>query len=131
MTHALSQRASKVSDLCPQKNVIPSQSAHFQLPKEGKSPGENSKSKKEKKGGFDKKKNNIVSKRFPSIFKIKSKSNKDGKLVKGIPLGGNGKINFETDVQDDYFYRPIDKGSLEMKILGYTRGGQKRPASYF
>ena len=101
----------------------------FQLPQTGKSSSKNNKLKKGKKRGFDKKKDNIVSKRFPSIFKIKSKINEDGKFVKGIPLGGNGKINFETDVQDDYFYRLRDKGRLEMKILGYKRGSQEQPRS--
>ena len=77
----------------------------------------------------DKKKDNLTTKRFPSIFKIKLKKDKSEKLAKGIPLGGEGKVEFETDVEDNYFYRPIDKGELEIKILGHERKGGNKPLS--
>ncbi len=67
------------------------------------------------------------SKRFPSIFKIKLKDNNDGKKVKGIPLEGKGHVEFETDVDDDYFYRPNDKGKLELQILGFKTNDSKHP----
>ena len=61
----------------------------------------------------------VDTKRFPSIFKIKNRKINE-KKVKGIPLGGKGIIEFETDVQDDYLYRPNEKGELLLKILGYS-----------
>ena len=69
--------------------------------------------------------------RFPSIFKINLKE-KNGKRVKGIPLGSKGYINFETDVDSNYFYRPHDAGKLALDILGYGKeskrhGGKKFP----
>jgi len=86
-----------------------------------------------RKGSFDKKESNRKNpkknkkkvkksklERFPSIFKIDLKE-KDGKKIKKIPLGDKRIIKFETDVQDDYLYRPEDKGSLELKILDYKR----------
>ena len=62
--------------------------------------------------------------RYPSIFKINLKE-KEGKLVKGIPLGGKGTIEFETNVNDDYFYRSRDKGELTLEILRYNSSGKK------
>ena len=57
--------------------------------------------------------------RFPSIFKIDLKEDKDsGKKVKSIPLNGKGIITFETDVDDRYFYRPNEKGELQIHVLG-------------
>ena len=83
-------------------------------------------SKKEKKRIKDEQ---IPSKRFPSIFKIKLKEDSYGKKVKGIPLGGKGWVEFETDVQEDYFYRPNEKGELELKILGYKSNDSVHPNS--
>ena len=60
----------------------------------------------------------IPTKRFPSIFKINIKENNQGKKVKSIPLNGKGIIKFETDVESDYFYRPQEKGGLQIQILG-------------
>ena len=57
-------------------------------------------------------------KRFPSIFKINLKNDKQGgKKIKSIPLNGKGVIKFETDVAEDYFYRPQEKGKFEIHIL--------------
>ena len=57
-------------------------------------------------------------KRFPSIFKINIKEDKDtGKKVKSIPLNGKGIIQFETDVIEDYFYRPQEKGEFQIHIF--------------
>ena len=57
-------------------------------------------------------------KMFPSIFKVNLKE-KNGKKIKGIPLGGKGIISFETDVHKDYFFRPNDRGELTLEILNY------------
>jgi len=62
------------------------------------------------------------SKRFPAIFKIKLKENKDdSRIVKSIPLNGKGVIDFETDVQEDYFFRSKESGELKLEVLKYGR----------
>jgi len=53
--------------------------------------------------------------RFPSVFNLKN--SKNGKVYKTIPLNSNGKVFFETDVEDDYLFRPYEKGSFEVEIL--------------
>lgn len=59
--------------------------------------------------------------RFPGLFKINLKENKDGKLYKIIPLNSNGIITIDTDVEDDYLFRPIDKGEFQIDILQNSR----------
>lgn len=59
-----------------------------------------------------------VSKRFPSIFKIKLKEDIQGKKIKSVPLNGKGIINLETDVEDEYLFRPKDRGEFQIQILG-------------
>ena len=56
-------------------------------------------------------------KRFPSIFQINIKDNDNGKKIKSIPLNGKGVIKFKTDVAEDYFYRPQEKGDFQIQIL--------------
>ena len=77
----------------------------------------------------EKEKGPKTSKRLPSIFKINLKEDKDGKRVKSIPLNGKGVIEFETDVEDEYLFRPYEKGEFQIQILGYqpndTEGGTK------
>jgi hypothetical protein len=69
----------------------------------------------------------FVSQRYPSIFKIDGKPDKDGKLVKTIPLGGDKTIRFDTDVENEYFDRIKDKGELNLYVLTHapndTKGG--------
>ena len=88
----------------------------------------NSKSKVKKQDKENRKQKNdnkeYETKRFPSIFSIK---NKYDKKVKGIPLNGKGKIEFETDVRDDYLYRPRDRGDFTIEILQYKRNGSSSP----
>jgi hypothetical protein len=55
--------------------------------------------------------------RFPSIFKLNLKENKDGKVYKTIPLNQQGKIEIETDVENDYLFRPAEKGKFEIEVL--------------
>lgn len=62
-----------------------------------------------------------VSKRYPSIFKIQLKENVEGKKIKTIPLNGKGVIKFETDVENEYLFRPKDKGELKVEILGHKK----------
>ena len=81
---------------------------------------ENNQKKGEKKPKY-------VSKRFPSIFKIELNENDAGKKIKSIPLNGKGVVNFETDVEDEYLFRPKDKGELSLIVLGVGRGGADGP----
>ncbi|WP_142786088.1 hypothetical protein [Changchengzhania lutea] len=55
--------------------------------------------------------------RFPSIFKLNLKEQKNGKIYKTIPLNSNGNITIETDVEDDYLFRPVEKGKFEIQVL--------------
>ena len=74
------------------------------------------------------KKGKYVSKRFPSIFKIDISNDRNGNKIKSIPLNGKGIIKFETDVEDEYLFRPKDKGELQIIVLGFktndTKGGE-------
>jgi len=80
-------------------------------------------SKKDETPHKDKKKNKpketepFISKRYPSIFKIDGKPDKDGKVVKTIPIGGDRIIKFSTDAENEYFDRIRDKGDLRLFIL--------------
>jgi hypothetical protein len=69
----------------------------------------------------------FVSKRYPSIFQIQGKPDKDGKIIKGVPLGGDRTIRFSTDVENEYFDRIKDRGQLKLYVLQHganiTRGG--------
>jgi len=69
----------------------------------------------------------FVSQRYPSIFKINGKPNKEGRVLKTIPLGGDSTIKFDTDVENEYFDRIKDRGELSLFILKHstneTKGG--------
>jgi hypothetical protein len=67
------------------------------------------------------------SKRFPSIFKIDLKQDAVGKKVKSIPINGKGVIKFETDVVDEYLFRPDEKGDLHLQILNLMRSHNNPP----
>ncbi len=54
-------------------------------------------------------------KRFPSIFNLKH--SKKGKVYRTIPINNLGKIVIDTDVEDDYLFRPYEKGKFEIEIL--------------
>jgi len=62
----------------------------------------------------------FISQRYPAIFKIQGKPDKDGKLVKTIPLGGDKTIRFDTDVENEYFDRIKDKGELKLYVLHHA-----------
>ncbi len=83
--------------------------------------------KKQKKKSKPETSEPFVSKRFPSIFNIDGKPAKEGKALKGIPLGGNKTIKFSTDVENEYFDRIKDKGDLKLFVLDHgpneTQGG--------
>lgn len=56
----------------------------------------------------------------PTFFKLKGKF-KDGKLVKAVPCNASFRVQFDTDVQNDYFNRPSEAGSLVLKMDGVIR----------
>ena len=60
-------------------------------------------------------------KRFPAIFKNNLLENDEGKKIKSIPLNKSGHIPFQTDVEEDYFYRPEEPGELQIKYLGRAK----------
>jgi hypothetical protein len=71
----------------------------------------------------------FLPKRFPSFFKIHSKSD-NGIPVVTVPLGGERTIKFSTDVEDQYFDRVDDPGQLQIAILGIdanTANGGTKP----
>ncbi len=80
---------------------------------------DNTRKKKQKNKSKAKPSEPFVSKRFPSIFTIDGKPSKDGKVLKGIPLGGNKTIKFSTDVENEYFDRIKDKGDLKLFVLDH------------
>jgi hypothetical protein len=69
-------------------------------------------------GNKSEQKSPYVSKRFPSIFRLNLKDDKSGKRVKSIPLNGRGVLEFETDVEDEYLFRPHQQGKFQIQILG-------------
>jgi len=82
---------------------------------------------KEQRSKKLKEKEPFVSERFPSIFIIEGKPDSKGRIIKGIPIGGDRTIRFSTDVEDQYFDRVKDKGDLRLFILDHgsnvTEGG--------
>jgi hypothetical protein len=56
--------------------------------------------------------------RFPTIFSIDAKTDKDEDIpVVKVPLGGSRTIKFSTDVEDQYFDRVKDSGELQIALL--------------
>lgn len=55
--------------------------------------------------------------RFLGIFNVNLKENKEGKPYRTIPLNSNGIVTIETDVEDDYLFRPIEKGDFQIEVL--------------
>ena len=84
----------------------------------------------EKKSSKTKESKPYVSNRYPSIFNLQQKADSSGKVIKAIPINGKGILKFETDVEDEYFIRPYDKGELKLEVLGIKRndtsGGDKK-----
>ena len=58
--------------------------------------------------------------RFPSYFKVTSLKEKEGKLYKAVSLGGKGSITFETNAENEFLTRNMDKGELEISILNFS-----------
>jgi hypothetical protein len=123
-TNELLKKFSKNIPLNPEMLKLLKQT--FKLEEIGKKKDETEKDRK-KTERKPKTKEPFVSQRYPSIFKIDGKLDKDGKLVKTIPLGGDKTIRFDTDVENEYFDRIKDKGELKLYVLTHapndTKGG--------
>ena len=69
-------------------------------------------------------------KMHPTFFTLKGKF-KDGKLTKKVPCNADFRVQFTTDVQNDYFYRPAEAGSLILKMDGAERNDLIQHLSLF
>lgn len=69
-------------------------------------------------------------KKHPTFFKLTGKI-KDGRLVKRIPINHSFRVQFETDVQNDYFGRIVDAGDLVLKMGGEVRNDLKQSLNLF
>jgi len=123
-TNELLKKFSKNIPLNPEMLKLLKQTFKLEEIDKKKDETEKDKKKTERK---PKTKEPFVSQRYPSIFKIDGKPDKDGKLVKTIPLGGDKTIRFDTDVENEYFDRIKDKGELNLYVLTHapndTKGG--------
>lgn len=59
--------------------------------------------------------------RFPSTFNINAQMKGEDQLpLIQLPKGDGRSIQFNTDVQDDYFTRPEDSGDLQLVLLKFS-----------
>ena len=72
----------------------------------------------------------FVGKKHPTYFRIIGKM-KDGKLTKRAPINHSFRVQFETDVQNDYFSRPEDPGYFVLKMDGVVRTDLKQSLNLF
>jgi hypothetical protein len=83
-----------------------------QKPKPAKSSKSEAKSEKKERRLFS-------PQRFPSFLRL-SKNNDGETPVAQIPLGGDRILQFETDVENAYFDRAEDPGTLQIELLNLT-----------
>lgn len=69
-------------------------------------------------------------KKHPTYFRLTGKM-KDGKLTKHAPINHSFRVQFETDVQNDYFSRPEDPGYFVLKMDGIPRTDLKQSLNLF
>lgn len=69
-------------------------------------------------------------KKHPTYFRLIGKM-KNGKLTKRSPINHSFRVQFETDVQNDYFSRPEDQGYLVLKMDGEERKDLKQSLNLF
>lgn len=123
-TNELLKKFSKEIPLNPEMLKLLKQTFKLEDIGKKKIEAEKDKNKPESK---PKSKEPFISKRYPSIFQIQGKPDKDGEIIKGIPLGGDRTIRFSTDVENEYFDRIKDQGKMKMYVLRHgpniTRGG--------
>ncbi len=58
-------------------------------------------------------------KRYPTFFKLTGNSNGTTPVV-AVPLNGERTLNFDTDVENQYFDRAEDPGDMEIAVMTYT-----------
>ena len=116
-TSELLKSFSKNLPLNPEMLKLLKQTFKLDLPDDAK---KDNKKKKDKKTKKTEPKEPFISQRYPSIFKIDGKPDKDGKVTKIIPLGGDRTVRFSTDVENEYFDRIRDKGELKLYILKHA-----------
>lgn len=121
-TNELLKKFSKNIPLNPEMLKLLKQTFKLEEIDKKKDETEKDKKKTERK---PKTKEPFVSQRYPSIFQIDGKPDKDGKLVKTIPLGGDKTIRFDTDVENEYFDRIKDKGELNLYVLTHAPNDAK------
>ena len=67
--------------------------------------------------------------RFPSIFKLHN-AGTEGKPAAKIPIGGMRSVKFSTDVENQYFDRTDEPGTLSLSLLSFrpndTKGGNRQ-----
>ncbi|MGZ3808532.1 MAG: hypothetical protein ACXVCE_10625 [Bacteriovorax sp.] len=79
--------------------------------------------KQERKEKGKEQKEPFIPKRFPTFFKIHSKSNGHETVV-SIPQNGEKVVKFDTDVENQYFDRVEEPGDLQIALLDIkTNGG--------
>jgi len=55
--------------------------------------------------------------KFPSLFKLNLKKNGlMDKIYKTIPINSKGSVVIDTDITDDYFFRPNEPGKLNIEV---------------
>ena len=59
-------------------------------------------------------------KKHPTFFSIKGKL-EDGVFKRTRPINHDFRIQFETDVENDYFARPMEQGAFILKVNGEER----------
>lgn len=66
----------------------------------------------------------FVGKRFPTFFRIRHEP--EGGLVKSCPNNRTCRVQFETDVENGYFNRPEDPGTIAFAPQGINRAWNLR-----
>lgn len=64
---------------------------------------------------------NFAGKRFPTYFRFRGKDD-DEVLERVAHLGSTARLRFETDAEDDYFHRDIERGAFEVEIFDPAGG---------
>lgn len=60
--------------------------------------------------------NEYISKKYPTFFRLKKKTNKD--TIKNCPINWRFRVQFETDAPNDYFSRDDDAGKFSLCVNG-------------
>lgn len=63
--------------------------------------------------------------RFPALFQLDNNQKNAGR-AKALPVNGKASLRFQTDVTDDYFFRPHDRGDLRLDILSFNGNKAKQ-----